>query len=58
MVTKTKPIDEQYEVKHYKIQYPISAYTFPKEMRIHKVHFDDDYIHIELTDARILSIPL
>jgi hypothetical protein len=45
-------------IKRYKIQYPVSAYTFPGEARIHRVRFDDKYIHIELMDERILSIPL
>jgi len=54
----SKTVDEQFNIKHYKIQYPVSAYTFPKEARIHKVRFDDKYIHIDLTDERILSIPL
>ena len=58
MDTATKKTDEKYKVKRYKIQYPVSAYTFPKETNIHAVRFDDNYIHIELTDERILSIPL
>ncbi len=58
MNTVTKKTDGKYKVKRYKIQYPISAYTFPKETSIHQVRFDDNYIHIELTDERILSIPL
>jgi hypothetical protein len=45
-------------VKRYKIQYPVSAYTFPREARIHQVQFDDNYIHIELTDGRALAVPL
>lgn len=46
------------KVKRYEVQYPISAYTFPEESRIHQVHFDDEYIHLELTDKRKLSVPL
>ncbi|GIK73105.1 MAG: hypothetical protein BroJett021_20930 [Chloroflexota bacterium] len=42
----------------YPIPYPASAYTFPSEALIHKVRFDDQYIHLDLTDGRILSIPL
>ncbi len=57
MATKEKRIEEQFEVKCYKVQYPISAYTFPKEARIHQVRFDDEYMHVELTDGRKLSIP-
>jgi hypothetical protein len=58
MATKEEQAEEQFEVKRYKIQYPISAYTFPNEARIHQVSFDDEYIHVELTDGRMLSIPL
>ena len=58
MDTQTEQVEEQIPVKRYKIQYPISAYTFPREARIHQVRFDDAYIHIELTDGRILSVPL
>ena len=42
----------------YDIPYPASAYTFPKEARIKTARFDSDYLHIELTDTRVLSIPL
>ena len=58
MNTAVETIDKKYKVKRYKVQYPISAYTFPTENRIHNVRFDENYIHIELTDERILSIPL
>jgi hypothetical protein len=58
MATKGEQVEEQLEVKRYKIQYPISAYTFPEEARIHQVDFDDEYIHVELTDGRKLSVPL
>jgi len=47
-----------FQAKRYKVQYPISAYTFPHEARIHQVRFDDAYMHVELTDGRILSVPL
>lgn len=53
-----KVLEEQFNVKRYKIQYPASAYTFPKEASIHQVQFDDTHIHIELTDGRKLSVPL
>ena len=46
------------EVKRYEIKYPASAYTFPGEAVIHDVRLDDRYIHMDLTDGRILSIPL
>ena len=58
MSTKAEPAEEQTEVKRYKIQYPLSAYTFPKEARIHAVRFDDEYLYVELIDQRIISIPL
>jgi hypothetical protein len=58
MNTVVETINKKFKVKRYKVQYPISAYTFPTETRIHKVRFDEDYIRIELTDERILSIPL
>ncbi len=49
---------EQIEVKRYAIPYPVSAYTFPREASIRYVRFDNLHIHIELTDGRILSVPL
>lgn len=58
MVTNAKPVEVRSSIKHYQIQYPISAYTFPKEVRIHQVRFDDDFMHVALTDGRALSIPL
>jgi hypothetical protein len=58
MAIKAEQVEEQLQVKRYKVQYPISAYTFPREARIHQVRFDDEYIHIELTDGRVLSLPL
>ena len=45
-------------MKRYEIPYPASAYTFPQDAHIHQVRFDDVHIHIELTDGRILSVPL
>lgn len=45
-------------VKWYDIAYPASAYTFPREALLHCVRFDKDYMHLELTDGRILSVPL
>ena len=58
MSTNVKQVEEQFQVKQYKIQYPISAYTFPREVRIHQVRFDDKYMYVELTDGRVLSVPL
>lgn len=58
MATQAEQVEEKIEVKRYKIQYPLSAYTFPQETRIHQVNFDDEYIHVILTDGRKLSVPL
>jgi hypothetical protein len=43
---------------HYPIRYSVWDYTFPAGDTIEAVRFDDQYIHIELVDERILSIPL
>ena len=51
-------MDEKSQVKHYKVQHSIDEYTFPKETYIHEVRFDEKYMHVELTDRRIISIPL
>jgi hypothetical protein len=58
MTSNTEGTDEETPVKWYKIAYPTSAYTFPREALIHDVRFDDEYIHVDLTDGRILSIPM
>ena len=58
MTSDAKPAESQLTVKYYKIAYPASAYTFPEDARIHQVRFDDEYIHLDLTDGRILSVPL
>ncbi len=56
MPTKEKPNEQT--AKWYDIAYPASAYTFPGEALIHRLRFDRDYMHVELTDGRMLSIPL
>lgn len=58
MVTSAKHTDEKVRVKRYKIQHPIDEYTFPKDTYIHDVKFDEKYMHVELTDQRMISIPL
>lgn len=58
MVTGTKQTNEKMKVKRYKIQHSIDEYTFPKEAYIHTVTFDEKYMHVELTDERVISIPL
>jgi hypothetical protein len=55
MLTKIEHVDE---AVWYDIPYPASDYTFPREARIDAVRFDDLSIHLELTDGRVLSIPL
>lgn len=42
----------------FDIAYPASGYTFPGQALIHQILFDDSSIHVELTDGRVLSIPL
>ena len=54
----TVKVEEQLRVKQYQVQYPISAYVFPNEARIHEVQFDGEYMHVELMDGRVLSLPL
>lgn len=49
---------EKIQVKRYKVQHSIDEYTFPTEANIHDVRFDEKYMHVELTDQRIISIPL
>ena len=58
MGTKIKPAKEKTAIKRYTVQYSVSAYTFPTEERIHQVRFDEKYLHVELMDERIISIPL
>lgn len=45
-------------MKKFKVQYPISEYTFPRDATIRDVNFDDEHMHVELTDGRIMSVPL
>lgn len=56
MTTKEKPSEQT--AKWYDIAYPASAYTFPREALLHRVEFDQDFMHLELTDGRRLSVPL
>ena len=50
--------ESEWTTRRYDIPYPASAYTFPREALLHRVRFDDDYMHFELTDGCILSVPL
>ena len=51
-------MDEKIQVKRYKVQHSIDEYTFPTEAHIHDVRFDEKHMHVELTDQRVISIPL
>jgi hypothetical protein len=42
----------------YKANNPVGAYTFPTQARAKLVTFDDAYMHIHLTDGRIISVPI
>jgi hypothetical protein len=44
--------------KWYDIPYPATAYTFPQEALIHNVVISNEYLQFELTDGRLLAIPL
>lgn len=55
MVTASKP---KVTVKTFKVKYSLRDYTFPKEVKIASVRFDETYMHVTLTDERIISIPL
>ncbi len=58
MDEQNEPIEVEIKVDRYPVKYPLSAYTYPKGARIFAARFDDQYLHIELMDGRILSIPL
>jgi len=51
-------MSEKIEVKRFIVQHSIDEYTFPTEALIHDVRFDEKYMHVELTDQRVISIPL
>lgn len=58
MVTSVKQTDEKLRVKRHKVQHSIDEYTFPTESYIHDVTFNEKHMHVELTDQRVVSIPL
>ena len=58
MGTSAELAEAPAQVRRYKVQYPVSAYTFPQEARIHRVWFDVERLHVELTDGREIAIPL
>lgn len=46
-------------VRKYRIQHPLSAYTFPSGTpRIRQADFEPEHLRLELDDGRILLIPL
>lgn len=49
---------DKIQVKRYNVQHSIDEYIFPTEALIHDVRFDEKYMHVELTDQRLISIPL
>jgi len=51
-------MNEKIQVKRYKVQHSINEYTFPTDAYIHDVRFDEKYMHVELTDQRMISITL
>ncbi|MCC6300963.1 MAG: DUF2442 domain-containing protein [Anaerolineales bacterium] len=56
MVTKEKQAEQT--GTWYDIAYPASAYTFPSKAVLNRVRFDDEFMHMELTDGRVISVPL
>jgi len=56
-MTTSEKQPEQKE-KWHEISHPASAYTFPREALLHRVWFDENYLHMELTDGRVISVPL
>lgn len=58
MAIEKERVDELADVKKYHIEFPISRYIFPTEALIQSARVDEQYLHVELTDKRILSIPL
>ncbi len=58
MPTETERIEGSADVTFYSVRYPISAYTFPEDARIRGVRFDEKQMHLDLTDGRVLSVPL
>ena len=55
VLTEVEQVDE---AVWYDIPFSASDYTFPREACINAVYFDNLSIYLELTDGRVLSIPL
>jgi len=51
MATSAEQVEEQSTARRYKVQYPISAYTFPREALIHEVRFDDVVVNFRRCEA-------
>ena len=47
MTSSVDLTEEELQVKRFKIQYPASAYTFPRDAIISTVRFDDEFVHVE-----------
>ena len=56
MTTKEK--QRELKEKWYKIPYSASEYTFPRDAILRRVQFNDTTMHLELTDGRVISVPL
>jgi hypothetical protein len=56
MLTNVKQSEST--TKWYDIPYTASAYTFPGEAFLHRVDFEDGYMRLDLTDGRVLLVPL
>lgn len=54
----TNAIQSEQTSTWYDIPYPASAYTFPEDAVLQEMHFDDQFMHLELVDGRMLSVPL
>jgi len=57
MPTEIAPAETEV-ARLFTIQYPLSAYTFPTEVRVDCVRFDDNYLHVDLQDGRHVAVPL
>lgn len=58
MTTDVDLVTGEYPVKRHKDQYSVPEHTLPREATIRTVDFDGEHMHIELTDGRIMSVPL
>ncbi len=56
MTTKEKQREQK--EKWYEIPYSASEYTFPRDAILRRVQFNDTTMQLELTDGRVISVPL